>query len=404
MNLKQLLEQYAERMKKYNEIKTTADMEEVRSLHKELVDLKERIELIQNERNLDLPTIVESEERVVKTDSVKEVRELTLDELDQEYEGTFLRAFRRQPLSTRDMDIYARMVEERDVPTATPYLQSSVDENGGFIVPKSVSTLIQTYKRELEFDLTNIVNVIRTSVVSGEFTYEKLGTMTPFAKISEWETIGEVAAPQFERKSYTIEDYAGILPIPRKLLQDTDQNLLAHIAKFIARKTVITRNAEILKVIKATWTDKKPIATIDDIKDVLNVELDRAFLPSTKIITNQDGFNVLDKMKDGDGNYLLQPDVIDPTQKRLLGYMVQVLPNSTFPSETGKAPFLVGDLKEAINFYDRGVYEVTPTTIGGDSFKRNSLDIRVIDRFGVTALDPDAVVYGEITVSAVDEG
>lgn len=400
MNLKQLMEQYAERMKKYNEIKTTADMEEVRSLHQELVELKERIQLIQDERNLELPTLLETEGRVVHTNDVKEVRELTLDELDQEYEGTFLRAFRKQPLSARDLEIYERMIEERDAPTATPYLQSTVDENGGFIVPKSVSTLIQTYKRELEFDLTQLVTVVRTSVVSGEFTYEKLGTMTPFAKISEWETIGEVSAPQFERKSYKIEDYAGILPIPRKLLQDTDQNLLAHIAKYIARKTVITRNAEILKVIKATWTEKKAVATVDDIKDILNVELDRAFLPSTKIITNQDGFNVLDKMKDSEGKYLLQPDVIDPTQKRLLGYVVQVLPNNTFASEADKAPFLVGDLKEAIQFYDRGVYEVTPTTIGGDSFKRNSLDIRVIDRFGVTALDPASVVYGEITVTA----
>lgn len=398
MTIKELRELFSQKTKEFDAIKTDGDIEEVRAKFDELKELKDRIAILDEERNMKLPTFTDEPE-VRKVEKTIEVRDLTEDELDKEYEGVFLRAFRGRKLSERDMNVYDRVVELRDAPNATPYMKTATDEDGGFIVPKSVSTLIQTYKRELEFDLTQIVDVQRTAVISGEFTFEKLAAITPFAKLSQWDNIEEVGTPQFERKKFTIEDYAGILPLPRTLLQDTDQNLLAYIAKFIARKTVITRNAEILKVLKETYTQKTPVATVDDVKDILNVTLDRAFLPSTVITTNQDGFNVLDKLKDGDDNYLLQPDVKDPTQKRLLGYLVRVLPNATLKSEESKAPFIVGDLKEAIRFYDRGVYEVTPTTIGGKAFERNSLDIRVIDRFGVVAMDKDAIVYGELTVS-----
>jgi len=398
MDLKELMRKYAEKRKEFDSLKNEENLEEARKVFEEARELKERIELLQEERTLDLPSFHEEKvERKIEGDV--EVRDLSEEDLDKEYEGVFLKAFRGKKLNRRDMDVYDRMVEMREAPNASPYLKSAVDEDGGFIVPKSVSTLIQTYKRELEFDLTTLVDVQKTAVVSGEFTYEKLSTITPFAKLSQWDTIPEVGTPQFERKSFKIEDYAGILPIPRTLLQDTDENLLNYIAKFIARKSVVTRNSEILKVLSDTYTEKQAVATTDDIKTILNVTLDRAFLANTRITTNQDGFNVLDKLKDSDGRYLLQPDVTDPTQKRLFGYLVQVLPNATLKSVESKAPFIVGDLYEAVRFYDRGVYEITPTTVGGDSFKRNSLDIRVIDRFDVISLDKDAVVYGELTVA-----
>lgn len=394
--LKELRRKYADKLERYNEIKETGEMEEVRALHAELLSDKERIVLLEEERALELETF-EVETNTRATNNTVEVRDMTVEQVDKEYEKTFLRAFRGQRLSQRDQDIYQRMVELRDVPTATPYLQSESDENGGFIVPHSVSTMINEYKREGIFDLTTLVDVQTTAVLSGEFTYEKLGTITPWENISQWENIEEVPAPQFERKSYKIEDYAGILPLPRTLLQDTDQNLLSHIAKYIAKKTLVTRNAKVLEVIDATYTSKKTLATTDDFKDVLDLELDPAFLPQSVIVTNQHGYNFLRKMKDASGNYLLQPDVTQPDKKQIDGKRVEVLPTSQLPNVTAKkAPVYIGDFKEAVRFYDRGVYEITPTTIGGKAFIRNSYDIRVIDRFTAIALDPEAVVAGEV--------
>lgn len=394
--LKELRRKYADKLERYNEIKETGEMEEVRALHAELLSDKERIVLLEEERALELETF-EVETNTRATDNTVEVRDMTVEQVDKEYEKTFLRAFRGQRLSQRDQDIYQRMVELRDVPDATPYLQSDSDQDGGFIVPHSVSTMINEYKRQAAFDLTTLVDVQTTAVLSGEFTYEKLGTITPWENISQWDNIDEVETPQFERKEYKIEDYAGILPLPRTLLQDTDQNLLSHIAKYIARKTLITRNAKVLEVIDATYTSKKLMKTTDDFKDTLDLELDPAFLPQSVIVTNQHGYNFLRKMKGKDGKYLLQPDVTQPDKKQIDGKQVVVIPTRELPNVTAKkAPIYIGDFKEAVRFYDRGVYEITPTTIGGKAFIRNSYDIRVIDRFTAIALDSEAVVAGEV--------
>lgn len=405
MNLQELKRMLKQKETEYeNRSADGGDVKELRGIVDEMKELREKIDLVAEAEELQRRALPKQDnlnpEVRTNTNDTKEVRDLSAEEVDAEYEKTFLRAFRGNKLSERDIELYDRMVELRDVPNATPYMQSSVDEDGGFIVPHSVSTKIEEYKRQQEFDLTNLVDVQTTSVLSGEFTYEKLANITPFQNVSEWETIPEVGAPQFERKSYEIQDYAGILPLPRKLLQDTDQNLLNHIAKFIARKTVVTRNLAIMGVINATYTDKKAIVDADDILDVFDLELDQAFNAGAIIVTNQVGYNYLRKMKNSNGENLMQPDIAQPTKRAIDGHRVEVLPNRTLPSAGNLAPVFIGEFREAVRFFDRGVYEITPTTIGGDAFKRNSYDIRVIDRFDVIALDDAAVVAGEIDVTA----
>ncbi len=405
MTLAELLKKYNEKLERFNKIKMdeSVEMTEVRALSDELKDLKSRIELAQEERELKLNTLeIQSTpiENVRHADEPKEVRDLSFDELDKEYEKTFLRAIRGKKISQRDRDVFNRMVELRDAPNATPYMKTAVDEDGGFIVPKAISTMINEYKRQGQFDLTTLVDVTVTTVISGRFTYQKLADAKPMPKLNQWDTIKDGETPQFEQKEYKIEDYAEIIPLPRTLLQDTDQNLMKTIASWIALKTLITRNNEILSVLKATYSTKKKIATVDDLKDVINVELDPAFKPNATIITNEYGFNYLAKLKDNDGNYLMQPDPTQADSFNVLGKRVIEVTSKTLPSTGTKAPMIVGDLKEAIRFFDRGVYEVLSTTIGGDSFKRDSLDTRVIDRFDVIALDPEAVIYGEVETKA----
>lgn len=397
----ELRKQYKEKKETYDGMKESADMTEVRAKFDELKDLKARIELLQQERDLELeelPNLDKKEQRDLAPEGEIEVRSLTNEQLNEEYEDTFLRAFRNpKNLTQRDREIYDRVAELRAAPNATPYMQTKVDEDGGFIVPHSVSTKINEYKRQGQFNLESLIDVEFTSVLSGEFTYQTLSDAQPMKKLAQWDTITEGETPQFERKSYKIEDYAEIIPLPRTLLQDTDQNLLNVIAKWIAVKTLVTRNAEILAVIDATYADKKAIANVDDFKDILNVELDPAFYPSAKVVTNEHGFNFLSKLKDEKGVYILQPDPTVADRFNILGKEVVRVTSKTLANDAeGNAPIYVGDFKEAVRLYDRGVYEVTPTMVGGDSFKRNSLDTRIIDRFDVIALDKEAVVAGQI--------
>lgn len=390
MNERELRQAIKEKQLEFEKAKKdNKNIEELRSIANEVTELREKLELELEMRANALPEVAETVE------TPKEERNDDVD-LEEAYTKVFTKVLRNN-VTNEDRKLLEDLEKRaQDVPTATPYLQSKQDANGGFIVPKDVSTQINEYKRTEQFDLSTLINVVQTSFTSGSRVFEKLAAQTAFANIDEWDKIGDIAAPEFEQKTYSMKSYAGILPIPRQLLQDTNAALMAHLAKFIARKSVFTRNTKIIEVLGTLAKRSKAVAVTDDLKDILNVELDGVFANNATIITNQDGYNWLDKCKDENGNYLMQRDVVNGTGYTIFGHRVVVVPNSTLASTGKKAPLYIGDLKEAVVLFDRGVYEITGTDIGGQSFQRNSYDIRIIDRFEVQKWDEAAVIATEI--------
>lgn len=269
-------------------------------------------------------------------------------------------------------------------------LKESEGENGGYLVPEDVKTAINEYRRSF-VSLKDHVDVRSVVVPSGSEVYEKTSQLTGLTNITELGEIQEMNAEVFERINYKVKDFGGILPVSRFLLQDSPENLLAYLGKWFMKKQVVTENKEIIAVLK-TLT-KKAITKVDEIKEAFNVTLDPIFLDNTKVLTNQDGFNVLDSLKDKNGNYLLQPVVTDPTKRTLFGKEVIVLPDTHLPNEAAnKFPLYVGDLKEAVRVYELNELEIKSTDVGGKSFTRNSYDTRLITRFDVKAVDKEAVV------------
>ena len=269
-------------------------------------------------------------------------------------------------------------------------LKESEGENGGYLVPEDVRTAINEYRRSF-VSLKNYVDVRSVVVPSGSEVYEKTSQLTGLTNITELGEIQEMNAEVFEKITYAVKNFGGILPVSRFLLQDSPENLLAYLGKWFMKKQVVTENKEIIAVLK-TLT-KKAITKVDEIKEAFNVTLDPIFLDNTKVLTNQDGFNVLDSLKDKNGNYLLQPVVTDPTKRTLLGKEVIVLPNTHLPNETAnKFPLYIGDLKEAVRVYELNELEIKSTDVGGKAFTRNSYDTRLITRFDVKAVDKEAVV------------
>ena len=267
-------------------------------------------------------------------------------------------------------------------------LKESTDENGGYLVPEDVQTKINEYRRSFT-SLRDYVDVRNVVVPSGSEVFEKTSQLTPLTNITEMTEIEEIKGSTFEKISYAVKNFGGILPVSRFLLQDTPENLLAYLAKWFVKKQVVTENKEILAVLNSF--EKKAITKVDEIKTAMNVTLDPIFLENTKIITNQSGFNVLDTLKDK--NYLLQPVVNEPTKRLLSGKEVVVLPDTHFPKETdGSFPLYVGDVHEAVRLYTLNTLEILSTDVGGKAFARNSYDTRLITRFDVKAVDKEAVV------------
>lgn len=279
-------------------------------------------------------------------------------------------------------------------------MNEGAGEAGGFIVPTDEQTKINELKRALN-PLSALVRVENVNTMSGTRVLEKASDMTPFASVAELAAISEIDGPKFTQVKYAIKKFAGILPISEELLADSDQNLLAYVNGWLAKKSVATENAQILAVLK-TLT-KAPLTNLDGIKDLLNVTLDPTISLMSSVLTNQDGFNFLDKQKDTDGRYLLQPNPLDSTQKLLFGKPVTVVSNKVLPTDTSvasakKAPVIIGSFTDAVVLFDRQATTLTGTSVGGDAWKRDSYDVKAVARIDVQKFDDKAVVFGELTI------
>ena len=302
---------------------------------------------------------------------------------------------RHESLSDTELS-FAKSMDVRNAAN----MNEGAGEAGGFIVPTDEQTKINELKRALN-PLSALVRVENVNTMSGTRVLEKASDMTPFASVAELAAIGEIDGPKFTQVKYAIKKFAGILPISEELLADSDQNLLAYVNGWLAKKSVATENAQILAVLK-TLT-KAPLTNLDGIKELLNVTLDPTISLMSSVLTNQDGFNFLDKQKDTDGRYLLQPNPLDSTQKLLFGKPVTVVSNKVLPTDTSvasakKAPVIIGSFTDAVVLFDRQATTLTGTSVGGDAWKRDSYDVKAVTRIDVQKFDDKAVVFGELTI------
>lgn len=404
-------------LKRINDMKN-----EIRSLQAQgkTKDMQDKFtELKDLQAQFDILMEMEDDEEDEIRDSIRHGRTKNIDGADGEgkkyskkqvakaFVNRIVCGLRRKELPEEDQKILDMMTE------ADP--DGRGESDGGFTVPQDINTDIQELRRT-ENDLELYVNREPVNTLSGSRVIEIDADSTPWEDVDEGKEFPEESTPKFKQIKYKVGKKGGILKTTRELLQDTAENILAYLNKWIAKKSRATRNAAILKKLNEITGGKEiAVASFDDFKDVFNVTLDASIAPTSIVLTNQDGFNYLDKLKDGDGNYIMQPDVTDKTKMLLFGrYPIHVVSNKTLKSEnvlkggsgadkdtvTGyKYPVFMGDLKEAITLFDREKITVELSTEAGDLWAKDLTGIKVRDRFDVQAVDEAAVVKGIITVA-----
>lgn len=280
-----------------------------------------------------------------------------------------------------------------------------VDENGGYTVPEDVSTKIRHY-RESEFSLLDLVNIETVSTDTGSRTYQKRGDVDGFVETDETGDISEIDAPSYERVKWDVKNYTGFIPVSNQLINDSDANIESEIVSWFGKNSRATANRLILAVINTK--EAIDFKGITGIKHALNVTLGQAYKPTSAIVTNDDGLDYLDTLVDANGRPLLNPDPTAPANLQLrVGATVvpiKVLPNSTLRTKENKAPFIVGDLNEAITYWDREKMSILASQTAAvgkiNAFAQNLTILRANEREDVTFVDSDAIVNGYIDISA----
>lgn len=280
--------------------------------------------------------------------------------------------------------------------------------DGGYTVPEDVETRIREL-REAKFSLEQLVDVEAVSTMSGQRTYKTRAQKKGFSKVGEKSKISKIDGPAFSRIKYTIEKYAGYLPITNELLEDSDENLVKTILEWLADESRVTRNNLILEAIN-TKAKKEIDGGIKGIKTVLNKELGQAFKSTSVVLTNDDGLDYLDNLEDKNGRPLLNPDPTSSTNLQLRAgatiVPIRVLPNDDMKSDGNKVPFVIGDLKEGIKLFDRkktNIMTSNTAVVGSgvdaiNAFEDDYTLFRGIEREDVEVKDEKAFVNCYITV------
>lgn len=362
-------------------------MEEVRALQKKIDLLKE----------------VEAADDVDINNGAQQITPRVDNDLNAEYKRIFLRGLRRQSISADDRSIINEYYRANGI--RAELMHEGTDPNNpaagnvGLIVPQDIQTRINEIMRELN-DLSEYTTVETVNTLSGSRVLEADNTMTPFQVVAEYGPIQEMDNPQFVPITYQLVKRAGYLPLTNELLSDSDQNILNYVARWIAKKHVVTKNTLITTMLQGLQPVQ--LQGVDDIKRVLNVNLDPAISRTASIITNQDGYHWMDTQKDQNGRYLLQDDITQPGRKLFKGRPVAVVSNRYLPTvqvgEQNFAPMFIGNGKEAAVLFTYGRYELAATREGGDAWRRDTTELRTITRDDLRPWDIGAMVYGQLQI------
>jgi len=283
-------------------------------------------------------------------------------------------------------------VEGRDI------AGGSLTTNSDFVVfPEEIVTDILKLK-EREYNLDQYVTVRNVPNGSGKFPVVRQSSVAALPEVAELAENPELAVKPFFMLNYDIKTYRGYFLISKEAIQDSAIDVIAELKQWMARTIAATRNSAILNLIQnggpgedgGTTNFARVDATgVDGLKDAVNLNI----LPNYEnnlAIMSQSAFAALDKLKDGNGNYLIQPDVKESSAQRLLGARVEILPDEMLPDNTGAHQILLGNLKDGIMLFNRLQYQAQWTDymhFGEALMVAVRQDARIIDKNAVVVVN-----------------
>lgn len=278
------------------------------------------------------------EERSAKIEGEKaEMKKVILDgkEVNQEKteERSFLDYVRSRDVSTRAFD--------------TTGVKSA---DASAIIPEEIITKARKLP-ETVVDLRNKVTVQNVTHASGTYPILRPNKAI-LVSVEELKANPDLDKPQFDDVDYKVLTYRGQLAVAQEALDDSDDNLGGIIANHIQRQALNTANAKLGALLRTA--EAVAATSLDDLKTQINTGFDPAY--ALELLVSQSFYNEVDKMKDGEGRYLLQPSVASSTGKSLFGLNVTVLADDLIGTAKGDKVAFLGDPKAFAVYFNRLSY------------------------------------------------
>ncbi|MDG3327312.1 phage major capsid protein [Streptococcus suis] len=219
--------------------------------------------------------------------------------------------------------------------------------DGGALVPEE--TLAPQQAPENKTDLVSLVNTVKVTTGSGKYPIlkhsgKKLNTVEELAENPE------LNKPQINKVDFSIDTYRGYIPVSQELVDDADYDIMSIVADEVRDQELNTKNAAIAAILKTATA--KTAAGFDGLKDILNKELSSAY-PNVQVVVTDSMYAALDKVKDKNGQYMLQIDVTSPTGYSFAGRPIYRAADDILGGAKGEMKAFIGDVKSFVTLFDR---------------------------------------------------
>lgn len=256
----------------------------------------------------------------------------------------------------------------------------------GALVPSEVINDVWDLKQSND-DLAKYATVKQVGTPVGTYPIATANTGVLATK-EELAEIADIDADLFKGIDYKVATRAGKIFLSNEIVEDSEVNIVAEVKNQLKKLVTNTNNAEIISILK-TFTAVAATG-LDDVKHVLNVDLDPAL--SVSFVVNQDTYNYLDTLKDSEGRYMLQIDITSPSGKSLFGRPVIVISNKLMPSDKGTFPMFAGDIAQSVFVAQKNQVETQ-----WEKFDAYAQGLAVVLRNDYKQVDPDAGRFITIT-------
>lgn len=285
-----------------------------------------------------------------------------------------------QKLEQRDaIAKYIRSGQTRDIVGL-----KTTDSGSGALIPKEV--LKPHFVNKTRNPLLDLLERVKVNSGSGKYPVIKK-TDGVMVSTDELKSNPELGKPVISDIDYSIKTYRGYVPVSQEMIDDADYDIMSIVEDEVINQGENTELSLVAAVLKtATQADA---TGFDGIKDIYNKKLKSIYKAS--IVVTKSMFAALDKVKDKDGNYMLQTNVASPTGYSFGGKTIYKVDDTVFGNE-GDMKFFIGDVTEFVKEFDR--QQVYVKWVNNDIYGQL---LGLFVRWDIKKVDEEAGFFGTYT-------
>lgn len=252
--------------------------------------------------------------------------------------------------------------------------------DGGALIPTEV--LQPQMQKTRNVDLSKLVRVVKVNSASGKYAVISK-SKNKMTSVDELEKNPDLGKAKITPIDWSVKTYRGQLSVSQEMIDDASYDIMGLVEEDAVNQDVNTKNHEIAEIFKTAKAENA--SGFDGLKDVINKKISSVY--DVIVVATDSMFAALDKVKDKEGRYMLQPDPTSPTGYKFKNKVIYPIPDELLGSE-GDMKAFVGDAFEFVTLFDRKQTTVrwTPHEIYGET-------LGLFSRFDTKATDKESGVF-----------